>query len=192
MASIVSDPNGYRRILFVAADGSRKTIRLSKCSKRDAETICGYVEDLVAAKVSGLSAKRATAVWVGEIGDRLHDRLARVGLVEPRESPEKMALSVFIDGYLAQRLDLKAATLTAMRQSRIWLLRYLGENRQIDKVTTTDADGYRAHMIESGLAKATIAKRCRYARHFFEVAKRRGLVAANPFAHINPDYSRLP
>ena len=112
------------------------------------------------------------------------ERLARVGLVHPREGGGRIRLGQFIDDYLAQRQDLKASTITAMRQSRIWLVRFLGEDRQMVKVTVSDADAYRAHMIESKLAKATIAKRCRYARHFFDVAKRRGLVDSNPFGHI--------
>lgn len=67
-------------------------------------------------------------------------------------------LTAFVDSYLAQRLDLKPQTLTAMRQSRIWLLRHMGEDRRIDRVTPADADDYKAHMVETGLAKATIAK----------------------------------
>ena len=39
MATIVTDPNGHRRILFVAADGKRKTVRLGKCSQRDANSV---------------------------------------------------------------------------------------------------------------------------------------------------------
>ena len=39
MASIANDPNGRRRILFVAPSGERKTIRLGKCSKAGAEEI---------------------------------------------------------------------------------------------------------------------------------------------------------
>mgnify|MGYP000477657183 CR=1 FL=1 len=184
MASVVDDPNGRKRILFVAADGSRKTIRLGKCSERDAERIRAAVEALVAATIHRQPVPRETAVWVCGIGHKLHDRLSRAGLVEPREHPGRMLLSEFVDGYIAQRKDLKPTTLTLFRQARIWLLRFLGEDRRLDQVTTTDADAYRAHMIESGLAKATIAKRCRYARHFFGVAQRRGLVTANPFGHI--------
>jgi integrase len=81
MASIGNDPNGHRRILFVAADGSRKAIRLGKCSERD-------------------------------------------------------------------------------------------------------ADAFRAHLLSEKRARATVAKWCQYARHFFEVAKRRRIIADNPFAHI--------
>jgi hypothetical protein len=49
MATIGSDPNGRKRILFVAGDGTRKTIRLGKASMRQAETFKVKVEDLVGA-----------------------------------------------------------------------------------------------------------------------------------------------
>ena len=39
MASIGKDPNGYRRILFVAPDGKRKTIRLGRVSQKTAEGV---------------------------------------------------------------------------------------------------------------------------------------------------------
>ena len=43
MASISDDPNGRRRILFVAPDGSRKTIRLGKIDRKSAEAINRHV-----------------------------------------------------------------------------------------------------------------------------------------------------
>lgn len=184
MASIASEPNGHRRLLFTAPDGNRKSIRLGKCSQKDAERISGHIEHISTSKLPGQPIPRETALWIGSIGHKLHDRLARSGLIERRVAPEVMGLAPFIDTYMAQRPDLKPNTLVLMKQARIWLLRYLGDDRRLDQVTTSDADGYKAHMVSSGLAKATIAKRCRYARHFFDVAKRRGLVATNPFQHI--------
>jgi hypothetical protein len=53
MASIANDPNGRRRILFIAPDGRRKTIRLGKVPQRAAETIRVHVEHLVSAAASG-------------------------------------------------------------------------------------------------------------------------------------------
>jgi hypothetical protein len=49
MATIGNDPNGRKRILFVAGDGSRKTIRLGKMSKKQAKSVLLFVEDLCAA-----------------------------------------------------------------------------------------------------------------------------------------------
>ncbi|MHB1156447.1 MAG: phage integrase SAM-like domain-containing protein [Phycisphaerales bacterium] len=87
--------------------------------------------------------------------------------------------------YLDQRkLVAKPSTLTVYRQARIWLVRYVGESRRVDQISVTDADRYRAYMARNKLAKATIAKRCRYAREFFNVAIRQGLIQSNPFAHI--------
>ena len=47
MASIARDKNGRRRILFVAPDGKRPTIRLGKVSQRTAEAIKYRVEQLL-------------------------------------------------------------------------------------------------------------------------------------------------
>ena len=84
MASIVNDPNGRRRILFVAPDESRKTIRLGKIDRKSAESICRHVEALLAAKLGGQPLPRDTAVWLSGIGAKLRDKLAAVGLVEAR------------------------------------------------------------------------------------------------------------
>jgi hypothetical protein len=45
MASIARDKNGSRRILFVAQDGKRPTIRLGKVSQRSAEALKRRVEE---------------------------------------------------------------------------------------------------------------------------------------------------
>src|SRR6478609_3496698 len=82
MASIANDPNGRRRILFVAPDGSRKAIRLGKCDRRSAEAITRHVEALLASKIGGQPVPRDTAVWLAGIGAQLRDRLAAVGLIE--------------------------------------------------------------------------------------------------------------
>jgi hypothetical protein len=44
VASIAREKNGNRRILFVAPDGKRPTIRLGKVSQRTAESIKYRVE----------------------------------------------------------------------------------------------------------------------------------------------------
>ncbi len=184
MATIGTESNGHRRILFVAGDGRRKTIRLGKASQRDAEGVMRHVEHLAASVASGQPLNPETSRWLEQISDTLHHRVAAVGLVESRSQPIRQTLAAFIDGYLSQRKDLKPSTLVAMRQSRIWLVRHVGEDRRLDEVTVADADQYKAGMVERKLAKATIGKKIRYARHFFEVAIRRGLVDHDPFGHI--------
>ena len=79
MASIASEKGGRRRILFVAPDGSRKTIRLGKVSQRIAEAVKVKVERLVSAVMAGhapddetlalaCGARRGDAAEVGRRG----------------------------------------------------------------------------------------------------------------------------
>lgn len=62
MASIGKDKGGRKRVLFVAEDGSRKTVRLGKCSLRQAEAFKVRLEALVAGRFNGLDAD--TAKWL--------------------------------------------------------------------------------------------------------------------------------
>jgi hypothetical protein len=55
MPSISRDKDGRRRILFVAADGSRKQLRLGKTTQRAAETLKLKVEALVSVTITGHS-----------------------------------------------------------------------------------------------------------------------------------------
>src|SRR6478752_2380966 len=98
MASIVNDPNGRRRILFVAPDGSRKTIRLGKCDRKSAEAIARHVEALLASKIGGQPVPRDTAVWLTGIGPKLRDKLAAVGLVE---AERRLSTADFLVNWMA-------------------------------------------------------------------------------------------
>jgi len=183
MASIGNDPNGRKRILFVAGDGSRKTIRLGKCDQRTAEGICRHVENLLCSRISNQPIPRGTAVWLGEIGDTLHDRLARAGLVDPRAAAPVVKLDAFIESYLAQRTDVKPATMAIMQQCRRHMVNTLGDV-PLTAITPADGDTFRAAMLSRGCARSTLHKWQRYARHFLEVARRRKLIPENPFSHL--------
>src|SRR5215216_1945769 len=98
MASIVNDPNGRRRILFVAPDESRKTIRLGKCDRKSAEAIARHVEALLAAKIGGQPVPRDTSAWLAGIGTRLRDRLAAAGLVE---AVQRLTVGEYLTSWLA-------------------------------------------------------------------------------------------
>ena len=182
MASIANDPNGRRRILFVAPDGSRKTIRLSRCDKKCADSICRHVEDLLSAQIGAKGIQRETAAWLSSIAPVLREKLAAVGLVE--QSVRVPTLEEFLTEHLANRnAELKPSTMTVLRQAKRWLLRHLDGDARLDQVTAGDADRCRAALLQ-GRARATANKWTRYAKEFFTAAKRRGLISANPFEHI--------
>jgi hypothetical protein len=107
MASICSDRNGTRRILFIGADGTRKPIRLGKVSMRQAETVRRNVEDLLSATRTGGAPNDETSRWLIALDEDMHNKLAAVGLVRRRESA---ALGAFTRTYIDNRADIKPRT----------------------------------------------------------------------------------
>jgi hypothetical protein len=94
MASVISDPNGRKRIQFVAGDGNRRAIRLGKATVRQAEAVKVKVEQLVLAAtgVTGV-VDDETVDWLTGLNDAMYDKLAGVGLVGLRESVKLRAFS---------------------------------------------------------------------------------------------------
>ena len=84
MASIGKDPNGRRRILFVAPDRKRKTVRLGKVSKRTAEGVKCRVEQLLESIILKRAMDADLAQWVADLPGPTADKLARVGLIPER------------------------------------------------------------------------------------------------------------
>jgi integrase len=194
MASIGRDKNGRKRILFVAEDGSRKTIRLGKCSRRQAEAFKVRLEALVAGRFGGLDAD--TAKWVADLPDDVHAKLVAVGLQEPRRAePEPVQLSIgaFCDEYIASRSDVKEGTRVVYHQARSSLVEFFGYDKPLVDLTEHDAEEWRRYLTREGLAEATARKRTQVAKQFLGSAVRQKLIGVNPFRALkstaisNPD-----
>lgn len=181
MASIADDPNGRRRILFVAPDGSRKSVRLGKIDRKGAKSIRRHVESLLSAKIGGQPILRDTAAWLTGIGAKLRGRLAAVGLVD---APKRALLGAFLKEYILSRPDVKPATLEVWQQSCRNLTEFFGEEKPLRSVTPGDCDQFKAWLLTQTLAVATVAKRLAFARTFFHVAHKHKLIDENPFAEV--------
>jgi integrase len=182
MASIANDPNGRKRILFVAPDESRKTIRLGKCDRKSAEAIARHVEAILAAKIGGQPVRRDTAVWLGCIGAALRDKLTAVGLVE---SLKHLTVDEFFTNWLADKTaaGFKPTSLRAWGQTAESLKSQFGQ-RALASVNHADGEAFRAEMRTRGLRPTTIHKRIGHARQMLEDAVRLGHFAANPWKHV--------
>jgi hypothetical protein len=126
MASISRDPNGRKRILFKADDGTRKPIRLGKMSLRKAEKIKERIEDILAGRRLG-RIDPETASWIASLPDDVHGKLAAVGLVKERIST---ALGPFLDNYLESR-NLKPGSLKVYDHTRHNLTDFFGPHKPI-------------------------------------------------------------
>lgn len=183
MASIARDPNGCRRILFVAPDGRRPTIRLGKASQRAAEAVKLRVEQLLECRLLKMPLPADLAKWVAGLEPRLQEKLARVGLIDEVKPAAK--LGQFLAEFLERRaIDYKPASLIAWRQVARALTEFLGADCPLAEVTPERAEAFRQSMLAAGLRATTIHKRLQHARMFFSHAQRQGLVDANPFALV--------
>jgi integrase len=184
MASLMRDGGGWR-IMWYDQDQDRKTLRLGAMDKRTAQTVKVRVEAIVAAKLAGTPIDPETAAWLGKIGDKLHSRLAKVGLVPPRG--EAQTVAGLIDEFLeeARKRGLKASTITASGVGCGTLRQFLGD-RPVQDVTRDDAQRYRDWLLERGHSPSTVARRLQHARHVFGHAVDRELIARNPFTKVSP------
>ncbi len=185
MASVVNDPNGRKRVLFVAPDEARKAIRLGKLDRKSAEAIARHVEALLAARIGGQPVPRDTAAWLPNIGAALRDKLARVGLIVRPEMPAAATLSPFLQSWLgARKGDYKPASIIGWGQVIKALTSFLGADCPLMEVTPAKAEAFRQSMLAVHLRATTIHKRLQHARMFFAHAKRQGLVETNPFEFV--------
>lgn len=180
MASIASESNGRRRILFVAGDGRRKTIRLGKASMKQALALKVKIESLIGAGITG-SMDDETSRWLAGLEDATHDRLAAAGLVTTRQS---LRLGAFIGSYISGRCDVKPATAIVLGHTRRNLIEFFGADKPMREITPGDADLWRLALIGEGLSDNTVRRRCGIAKQFFRAALRRKLIASNPFEDL--------
>lgn len=138
MASIAKDPGGKKRILFSVGE-SRRAVRLGKASLKTAEYVRLRIESIIAARLSGSPIDAETSRWLGDIGDDLHARLARVGLVEPRQKAEALTLGDLLDAYFGA-VSIKPSTMRTYRQTERALLDYFGRDRLAESISADEAE----------------------------------------------------
>lgn len=183
MASVGNDLHGHKRILFMACDGRRKTIRLGKVTARQANAFKVKVENLVGQTITGIADDEVT-VWLMELGQKTYDKLEAVGLVRPGQG-RSQTLSSLLDGYIAGRAaDAKRRTLINFDQARKRMVPFFGPNKLIKDITVGDAEDWGRWLVSEGLAVSTARRTCGRAKQFFNYAINKQLIGSNPFRKL--------
>ncbi len=183
MASLANDPGGTRRVTLTCPDGRRRSVRLGKIPKKNAEELRGLMERLATAAVTGSAPADGDARRVADLPDPLHAKLAKTGIVAPRERAEVVKLGPFLDAYLARRApEVKDATIRHLREAAASLVDFYGADANVRSITPADADRFRSHLLASGLASnSTVPRRIGRARQLFKAAVRAEAIDRNPF-----------
>lgn len=184
MASIANDPNGRRRILFMAPDGRRPAIRLGKVSQRTAESVKYRVEQLLECKMLNRPMEPDLAQWVAKLHPRMAKRFAAVGLIAMPSESLGPTLKNFITEYIAARNDIKPRSTNRLESAGVKLVECFGPDRPLNDFTVGDADSFRVWLIGQGFAENTVRRLCGRAKQFFRAAVRRKLIPENPFGDL--------
>ena len=183
MASIAKDPNGRKRILFVAEDGSRKTIRLGKTSLKQAKAFKAKLEDLIAARITG-SMEAETARWIADMRDDIHAKLAATGLLMERTATlaqQSFTVGQWINKYIESRPDVKAITKGKWQNAANKLSAFFKE-QPIDEITVQQAKDYRVYLKSTmGLEENTVRRLIGLSRQFLNAAIDAEIMTKNPF-----------
>lgn len=94
--------------------------------------------------------------WLESIDDRLHARVVRLGVAQPR-----LAADVVTLGSLRDRFDVtvrvKPGTAAAYKHGLNSLCDYFGRDRALPTITPLDADKWRQSLVVEKLAVATVS-----------------------------------
>jgi len=191
MATIRKEPNGRKAVLVVCADQKRRTVRLGKCSMKAAQTAKHHIEQLNAATFLNGSIPNEQSAWLNGLCDKMHDRIARAGLCEPRVAVGVVTLGQWCDRYITSA-QIKESTKEQLERARDNLVSYFGDDRLIQEITTQQAKEWVAWLAKNGneraagkdksLALNTVRRRTGRAKQLFGAALDEKVIADNPFS----------
>lgn len=165
-------------------DRKRWTVRLGAINNRQAEAIQQKVEALVAARVTGMPTDAETSRWLSTIDAKLHERLARTGLVASWETTKAHTLGDLLAEFFAN-LAVKPGTAATYAQARRSLEDHFGKDRPLSSITNLEAARWRQALKDEELAEPTISKRVKVARQVFKAGRQWGMVVGdNPFTGV--------
>jgi len=183
MASIARDKNGLKRIMFMGADGKRKTIRLGKMTIKQAATFKTNLERLLKADYTFADVD---VDWIDSLHDDIHAKMSKFDLVSPREvdpEPERKRFAVkeWVQQYIDSRPDVKEGTKRKWRDVEDKLAAFF-KNDYIDDVTVQQAKNFRIYLKSTvGLSENTIRRHIGITRQFFNSAIDAEIINKNPF-----------
>ena len=181
---------------ITAPRGTLKCVRLPGCVKYRPIDISTWLDSQQANPlpprkrtipiVRNQRGRRTTGKFRTDIGVKLAEKLADVGLIERRQKDRKsdaMTVGRFLNELLERRRDhIKPGTFVSYGHTVRNLKEYFKSETLLESITPADADDFKRHLRnKEKLSSATVVRRCQYACAFFKDACRGRLITSNPF-----------
>ncbi len=196
MASIRQTKNGTFEIRFFVGDVRRSYYPGPKVrTETQAENIGKTLERLAGCVANDELRPKFVESWLQSLPDAKHNKLAGWGLVQRRKlrgNATEAKLDRWCIDYI-KRGKRAESTNDQLEDVQRNLTTFFGKDRCITSITAGDAEDFRIWLEtearevpkdkpKAGLAKNTVRRRIGRAREFFNLAVRRKIIAANPFA----------
>lgn len=161
----------------------RRTIRLGQVTRGSALVTKSHVEHLVLGLINPFDVPANTVHWTNLLGDELHAKLVKVGLVKPRTPAPVALVGAYFDALIEKRTDLKPSTVANLEQVRSFAVKHFGEQRDMSSITRGDVkDWHRA--LSAKYAPATVSMHVKKMRQLYADAIDHKLVSENPFRAV--------
>jgi integrase len=196
------------RVQFVAGDGTRRAVYLGAVTKKAAEVWLNRVEQLNACAIAGVAIDTDLAGWVASLPAVSHEKLASVGLVEPRAGSREKRTVGHLAKMFVERSAGKPATIRGFNQTLESLKEFFGTDTLVAAVTAEGADDWRTWVVkdkkgsgrrkkkrttdDNRLSPPTVAKRVSVAKQVFRAAVRWGWIDKSPFDGLRPGSQANP
>jgi integrase len=196
------------RLQFVAGDGARRAVYLGAVPKKAAEVWLNRVEQLNACAIAGVAIDTDLAGWVASLPAVSHEKLASVGLVEPRACSRETLTVGHLAKMFVERSSGKPATIRGFNQTLESLKEFFGTDTLVTAVTAEGADDWRTWVVkdkkgsgrrkkkrttdDNRLSPPTVAKRVSVAKQVFRAAVRWGWIDKSPFDGLRPGSQANP
>ena len=164
------------RIWFKDKDGKRRSIRLGRVTRRDADALRVKIDALLSATLSGNSLDRETVIWLADLGSELYDKLLTVGLVPERK---RMNISDLFEQFIDNR-HVKDSTLITYRNVKRNMVDFFGAEKAVHEIKPIDASEFYRNILGE-LSENTAKRRTGIARQVFRWAVLVEVIDRNPF-----------
>jgi len=186
MASLFKLKTGAYRITTTRGE-QQKTIHLGKVNKKTADLVLSMVNRIIEANAADVALDEVTARWTKTIDDTLHGKLVKAGVLSERQ---RRTLGKFVADYITERSDWKEQTVRTFGTSKNLMLEFFGSDTPIEKISVDNAVAFRLKLEKDKYSEATIATIIKHSRQVFKIAKRRKLIADNPFETVKTGSQR--
>ncbi|GHT46780.1 hypothetical protein FACS189454_08440 [Planctomycetales bacterium] len=181
MASLIKIPKSGAYRITITDGEKQRYIHIGKVNKKTAELCLSNIEQILSYNAAGQALPVEVATWTANIGDELHAKLVKAGLLQERQ---RRTLGEFITQYTDGQ-KWKPNTVNGFRTAMTKLLAYFGDKTPLTQITAEQAHSFRSDLVQKAMySEAHISKIIQRSKQIFNAARKQKLISESPFEDV--------